>query len=49
MKKEETDTLTLRVPISLKVQIEIAATKDGRTINSWANKVIKEYLENGKK
>lgn len=44
MKKEATDTLTLRVPISMKVQIEIAANKDGRTINSWVNNVLKEKL-----
>lgn len=44
MKKEATDTLTLRVPISMKVQIEIAAIKDGRTINSWVNKVLNEKL-----
>ena len=44
MRKEATDTLTLRVPISMKVQIEIAATKDGRTMNSWVNKVINEKL-----
>ena len=50
MKQETTDTLTLRVPISMKVQIEIAANKDGRTINSWVNKVLKEKLnENEKK
>ena len=49
MKKEPTDTLVLRVPISMKLQIEMAAQKDGRTINSWANKVLKEYLENEKK
>ena len=44
MKKEATDTLTLRVPISMKVQIEIAANKDGRTMNSWVNKVLREKL-----
>lgn len=44
MKKEATDTLTLRVPISMKVQIEIAANKDGRTMNSWVNKVLYEKL-----
>ena len=44
MKKETTDTLTLRVPISMKVQIEIAANKDGRTMNSWVNKVLREKL-----
>jgi predicted HicB family RNase H-like nuclease len=50
MKKETTDTLTLRVPISVKVQIEMAAHKDGRTINSWVNKVLQEKLnENVKK
>lgn len=49
MRKEETDTLTLRVPISMKVQIEIAAHKDGRTINSWVNKVLKEKLNKGEK
>ena len=46
MKKEATDTLTLRVPISMKVQIEIAANKDGRTMNSWVNKVLREKLNN---
>lgn len=49
MKKEATDTLTLRVPISMKVQIEIAAHKDGRTINSWVNQVLKEKLNEGVK
>ena len=49
MKKEPTDTLTLRVPISMKVQIEMAAHKDGRTINSWVNKIIKEKLNEGAK
>lgn len=50
MKKEETDTLTLRVPISMKVQIEIAAKKDGRTMNSWVNKILRDKLnENQKK
>ena len=49
MKKEDTITLTLRVPISLKLQIEMAANKDSRTINSWVNKVLKEQIENQKK
>ena len=42
--KEPTVTLTLRVPISLKLQIEMAANKDSRTINSWVNKTLKEKL-----
>ena len=47
-KKESTETLTLRVPQSLKLQIEMAANKDGRTINSWVNKVMREYFETEK-
>ena len=48
-KKEPTETLTLRVPQSLKLQIEMAANKDGRTINSWVNKMLKDYFESVKK
>ena len=47
--KESTETLTLRVPTSVKLQIEMAAHKDGRTINSWVNKIFKEYFEGEKK
>ena len=47
-KKEPTETLTLRVSQSLKLQIEMAANKDGRTINSWVNKVIREHFETEK-
>lgn len=47
--KESTETLTLRVPTSIKLQIEIVAHKDGRTINSWVNKILKEHLVNEKK
>lgn len=47
--KESTETLTLRVPTSVKLQIEMEANKDGRTINSWVNKILREYFENEKK
>jgi predicted HicB family RNase H-like nuclease len=47
--KESTETLTLRIPTSVKLQIEMAAHKDGRTINSWVNKIIREYFESEKK
>ena len=46
MKKEPTDTLTLRVPISMKLRLEMIANKDGRTINSYVNKVLKEHIDN---
>lgn len=47
--KEPTETLTLRVSQNLKLQIEMAANKDGRTMNSWVNKILREYFENVKK
>ena len=47
--KESTETLTLRIPTSVKLQIEMAAHKDGRTINSWVNKILREYFEDAKK
>ena len=47
--KESTETLTLRIPTSVKLQIEMAAHKDGRTINSWVNKILREYFEDVKK
>ena len=49
MAKEPTDTLTLRLPISLKLRLEMLANKEGRTINSMANKIIKDYVEDAKK
>lgn len=45
MKKEPTDTLTLRLPISLKLRLELLANKEGRTLNSMVNKIIKDYCE----
>ena len=45
MKKEDTDTLTSRLPISMKLRIKMMANKDGRTINSFVNKVLREYID----
>ena len=45
MKKEPTDTLTLRVPISMKLRIEMLANKDNRSINSYVIKILKEHIE----
>lgn len=44
MKKEDTVTLTIRVPISLKLQLEMAAQKDGRTVNGYVNQILKQYI-----
>lgn len=49
MKKEETNTLTLRLPISKKLRLEIIANKEGRTLNSLVNKIIADYIEQNKK
>lgn len=46
MKKEETCTLTLRLPISKKLRIEIIANKESRTVNSLCNKIIMDYIDN---
>ena len=49
MKKESTSTLTIRIPISIKLRLEMIANKDGRTINSCVNKILQDYIENVKK
>jgi predicted HicB family RNase H-like nuclease len=49
MKKEQTDTLTLRLPISKKLRLEMIANKEERTLNSLVNKIISEYLDQNAK
>lgn len=49
MKKEVTDTLTLRLPISKKLRLEIIANQEERTLNSLVNKIISDYLETEEK
>lgn len=49
MKKEPTQTMTIRVPISLHLQLQILATKDSRTVNSLVNKILIEYVDKVKK
>ena len=48
MKKEPTDTLTLRLPISKKLRLEIIANREDRTLNSLVNRIISQYLEEDK-
>ena len=45
MAKEETCTLTLRLPISKKLRLEIIANKENRTLNSLCNKMIIDAIE----
>lgn len=49
MKKEDTHTLTLRLPISKKLRLEIIANKEERTLNSLVNKIVSDYLEEDEK
>ena len=46
MKKEETDTLSLRIPISMKLRLSMIANQENRTINSLVNQILKEYIDN---
>lgn len=46
MKKEETDTLSLRIPISMKLCLSMIANQENRTINSLVNQILKEYIDN---
>lgn len=45
MKKEDTITLTLRVPISTKLRLEMMANNENRTINSLVGKIIQDYIK----
>ena len=45
MKKEPTDTLTLRIPISVKLRLEMIANKENRTLNSLVGKIIQDYIK----
>lgn len=47
--ENERKAITVRVSTELKFQIEKAANKDNRTINSWIVNVIKQHLESVKK
>ena len=48
MKKEPTQTMTIRVPLSLHLQLQMLSARDSRTINSLVNKVLTDYI-NGQK
>lgn len=48
MVEKERKSITVRVSPELKFEIEKAANKDNRTINSWIINVIKWHLEGEK-
>ena len=43
--KDERKVITIRVTPELKFQIDKAANKDNRTINSWIINIIKQHIE----
>ena len=45
MVKDERKVITIRVSPELKFQIDKAADRDNRTINSWIINLIKQNLE----
>lgn len=47
--KDERKAITIRVSPELKFQIDKAANKDNRTINSWIINLIKQHLDSQKK
>lgn len=47
--KEGTKTISFRVPEELKLQIEMRAFKENRSVNNFLQYVVKEYLENEKR
>lgn len=49
MKKEPTQTMTIRVPLSMHLRLQMLATQDNRTMNSLVNKILSEYVEEAKK
>ena len=47
--KEGTKPIYLRVSSELKLQIEMEATRQGRSVNNLITYIIVEYLKNPKK
>lgn len=47
--ENERKAITIRVSPELKFQIEKAANKDNRTINSWITNIIKQHIDGVKK
>lgn len=47
--KKETTTLTLRIPIATKIQLEMIANKEQKTVNSLVNKILQDYIHCEKK
>ena len=49
MKKEPTQTMTIRVPLSMHLRLQMLASQDSRTVNGLVNKILSEYVNELKK
>ncbi len=49
MKKEPTQTMTIRVPLSMHLRLQMLASQDSRTVNGLVNKILNEYVDGLKK
>ena len=47
--KEGTQTIIFRIPGELKLQIEIEAARQGRSVNNLLKQIVIEYLKQPKK
>ena len=47
--KAGTQTITFRIPGELKLQIEIEAARQGRSVNNLLKQIVIEYLKQPKK
>ena len=47
--KEGTQSIYFRIPKELKLQIEMEAVRQGRSVNNLLKYIVEEYLKNLKK
>jgi predicted transcriptional regulator len=46
MKKEDMCAFTLRIPDTLKIRLDILATKERRSTNNLITVILQEYMDN---
>ena len=46
MKKEEICAFTLRIPDTLKIRLDILASKERRSTNNLITVILQEYIDN---
>jgi predicted transcriptional regulator len=46
MKKEDICAFTLRIPVSLKIRLDILASKKKRSTNNLITVILQDYMDN---